>query len=97
MITKKEAQAWIDRIADARLAYEEPLRYGGCSWEQAKTYEPFCNRIVPVHHLKVVIEALGLPMRRVYSHVPDADEIHLEYKGLLFTDYEHPKRIGKEA
>lgn len=97
MITRKEAQAWIDRIADARLAYEEPLRYGGCTWEQAKAYEPFYGRRVPVHGLKYVIEALGLPMRRVYSPAPDADEIHLEYRGWIFTDYEHPKRIGKEA
>lgn len=95
MITREEAKAWIDRIADARLAYAEPLIYGDCCYERIQTYEPFYKKEVPVHGLKVLIEALGLPVRRVYSKRPDADEVVLEYRGLLFTDYAYPKRIGK--
>lgn len=95
MIIREEAKAWIDRIADARLAYAEPLVYGDCCYERIRTYEPFYENRVPVHGLEVLIEALGLPVRRVYSERPDADYIVLEYRGLLFTDYAHPKRIGK--
>lgn len=95
MITREEAKAWIDRIADARLAYAEPLRYGERSYDCIQTYEPFYENRVPVHGLKVLIEALGLPVRRVYSERPDADSVVLEYRGLLFTDYAHTKRIGK--
>ena len=95
MITREEAKAWIDRIADARLAYAEPLRYGECSYDRIQTYEPFYKNEVPVHGLKVLIEALSLPVRRVYSKCEDADEVVLEYRGLLFTDYVYPKRIGK--
>lgn len=95
MITKEEAKAWIDRIADARLAYAEPLRYGECTYDRIQTYEPFYENRVPVHGLEVLIEALGLPVRRVYSECKDADEVVLEYRGLLFTDYAYPKLIGK--
>lgn len=97
MITREEAKAWLDRIADARLAYAEPLRYGDYKWECVETYEPFYEDRVPVHKLKVLIEALGLPVRRVYSPCKTQDEIHMEYRGLLFTDYIYPKRIGKKA
>ena len=37
MITREEAKAWIDRIADARLAYAEPLVYGDCCYERIRT------------------------------------------------------------
>lgn len=95
MITREEAKAWIDRIADARLAYAEPLMYGERGYECIRTYEPFYENRVPVHGLEVLIEALGLPVRRVYSERPDSDYVVLEYRGLLFTDYTHTKRIGK--
>ena len=97
MITREEAQAWLDKIADARLAYAEPLYCGDIEWKRIETYEPFYDNRVPVHQLKLLIEALGLPVRRVYSTCETKDEIHLEYKGLLFTDYIYPKRIKKEV
>lgn len=96
MITKEEARAWLDSIVDATLAYRKPLQYGSYSWEYAKAYEPWCGN-VPIHDLASVIKALGVPLVRVYSPAPDADEINFYYRGLLFTDYIRPKRIGKKT
>lgn len=96
MITREEAKAWIDRIVDARVAFGEQLRYGSGEWDRLETYEPYYENRIPVHGLKMLIESLGLPVRRVYSNVKDADEIVLEHRGFLFTDYIYPKRIGKK-
>lgn len=96
MITRKEVHEWLDSIVDATYTYRKPLQYGSMPWEYAKTYDMTCED-VPVHDLKSVVELLGLPVRRSWSPAYDADYILLEYKGLRFTDYARPKRIGKKV
>ena len=96
MITREEAYAWIDSIVEATYAYRKPLQYGTQPWKSAKTYDMTCGD-VPVHALRSVVELLGLPVRRSWSPSYNADYIILEYKGLRFTDYAYPKRIGKKV